>query len=208
MVEERPVRFDAGGIELEGLLAEEGTGIGVVVCHPHPLYGGEMHNNVVEGICRCLRREGVSTLRFNFRGTGGSQGAHAGGEAEREDVRAAVGLLLEGSARVAVCGYSFGAAVGAQAGCTDPRVEAVAAVALPVGLIDAPAIRDCVKAKLLVAGERDEIAPRERIARLFEALPDPKTLEKIPGADHFFLGREQEVGDAVARFVLRCLKAD
>jgi len=122
---EEHVTFPVGDITLEGLLwaPPQAPSVGAVLCHPHPLYGGEMRNNVVSALAEALQRAGVATLRFNFRGVGQSGGEHGGGEAEIEDVKAAVTYLLSRQAvkTVAVAGYSFGAIVGLRAGVADPR---------------------------------------------------------------------------------------
>ena len=120
------VTFPAGDLTLEGRvwLAAGGRDIGVVLCHPHPLHGGNMYSNVISAVAEALWQHDVSTLRFNFRGTGGSTGSHGGGEAEGADVAAAVGYLVscQPVSTLAVVGYSFGAAVGLLAGAADPRV--------------------------------------------------------------------------------------
>src|SRR5581483_12420564 len=119
IVEERAT-FPVGGITLEGLLSIPATSpqMGVVVCHPHPLYGGEMHNNVVSALIDAFQHAGFATLRFNFRGVGRSGGSHGQGVTEVEDVKAAVSYLLSRQPvqTVVVAGYSFGSMVGLQAG--------------------------------------------------------------------------------------------
>lgn len=175
---------------------------GIVVCHPHPLYGGEMHNNVVQALVDELSDRGHATLRFNFRGTGGSGGSHSGGDLERDDVLAAVAFLLgSGAKRVAVAGYSFGAAVGLQASLHDERVEALVGISLPIGMMDGSFLLECTKPKLLVAGDRDEFCPLPALEDLFALIPDPKRLEVVPGADHFWFGRDSEAARHAAAYL-------
>jgi alpha/beta superfamily hydrolase len=188
---ERRVTFPCGDIVLEGLLSiPEACSSAVVVCHPHPAYGGEMHNNVVQALVDAFEDRGDATLRFNFRGTGGSGGAHGGGGPEREDVVSALDFLIaeSGASLVAVAGYSFGAIVGLHAGMQDDRVSALLGIALPVGMMDGSFLLGCTKPKLLVAGDRDEFGPLPMIQDLFERIPEPKKMEVVPGADHFYIG--------------------
>jgi alpha/beta superfamily hydrolase len=204
---EEKVTFQAGNLTLEGLLWTPAGGgeKGAVLCHPHPLYGGDMHNNVVSALAEALQKQNIATLRFNFRGTGQSEGSHGGGEAEKEDVKAAVSYLLSRQAvsTLAVVGYSFGAAVGLRAGAEDARVSALVGVALPVGMRDASFLLSCTKAKLFVAGDQDNFCPLPALKDLFAKCPEPKEMTVIPGTDHFFWGQEAEVARAVVEFLGR-----
>src|SRR5690349_15084781 len=110
-----------------------------LVLHPHPLYGGTMHNPVVFHCARALHEAGFQTLRVNFRGVGESSGTHDGGRGETDDARVALDYLLaqEPAARdVLVAGFSFGAAIGLRLGCADPRVQRMIAIAAPAGHYD------------------------------------------------------------------------
>lgn len=202
---EEPVTFPAGSITLEGLLAlpTPAAKIGAVVCHPHPLYGGEMHNNVVTALVAGFQGAGIASLRFNFRGVGGSGGTHDQGNAEQDDVKAAVTYLLSRQtfATVVVAGYSFGSFVGLKAGAGDPRVHKLIGVALPVASRDASFLERVTKPKLIVCGTRDSHAPLDKINQLVARLPEPKTLAVINGADHFFQGLEDEIASAAYRFL-------
>ncbi|MGE0765616.1 MAG: alpha/beta hydrolase [Hyphomicrobiaceae bacterium] len=202
---EEQIRFAAGSIILEGLvsLPEPAALTGVVVCHPHPLYGGEMHNNVVEAMVIALRRAGHATLRFNFRGVGGSSGVHGEGVAEIDDVKAAVTYLLQQQAfdTIVVAGYSFGSIVGMRAGADDPRVAKLIGVALPIATRDASFLEDIAKPKLLISGDRDDHSPVAGLKALSSRLAKPTQLVIIERADHFFRRREVEVSDAVLKFI-------
>jgi uncharacterized protein len=204
---EEKVTFPVGDIVLEGLLGlpVKAARTGVVICHPHPLYGGDMGNNVVEALVRRFEREKHATLRFNFRGVGASGGEHGEGIAEVDDVKAAVGFLLSRQACdvVVVAGYSFGSMVGLRAGADDSRVHKLIGVALPIATRDVSFLERVTKPKLLVSGDRDDYSPVARLNELFARLPEPKQLEIIRHADHFFGGLETDVAGAAARFLDR-----
>lgn len=201
------VTIPAAGLLLEGCLdLPEGKGPfpGVVVCHPHPLYGGNMENNVVVAVSRALTRRGTAALRFNFRGVGRSQGVFAGGTGEQEDAKAALAYLAAQKAidpaRTGIAGYSFGGMVALLAGEASPAAGALAAVS-PVlfpGMLTA-----CAKPKLIICGERDELLPCTQIMQEAAAMAEPKTVLTVPGADHFWRGREEEVAGPVAEFFAR-----
>lgn len=202
---EREVTFAAGDVMLAGLLSlpDRGAHTGIVVCHPHPLYGGEMHNNVVSALIERFQREGHATLRFNFRGVGRSTGSHDQGRAEQDDVKAAVGHLLSAHPcqTIVVAGYSFGAFVGLQAGAADPRVHKLIGVALPVASRDPAFLKSVTKPKLLISGDRDDYCPLPKLESVFAGLSEPKSLALIKGADHFFSGFEEEIATVAARFL-------
>ncbi len=209
MEKERPVRIPCGEIELEGLFTPPAqTGVpGVVVCHPHPLYGGDMHNNVVAGVCRSVRAQGWAVLRFNFRGVGASGGSHGGGEAETGDVVAALGWMAEalGPSPVFLAGYSFGAWVGSRAVSQGTRVCGLAAVAPPLALYPMAELAGLGLPRLVVAGGRDAYCPPDRLEAWLARASGRIDVTRIPAADHFFAGMEDEVGGAVAGFFRRIL---
>ncbi|HXW63394.1 MAG TPA: alpha/beta fold hydrolase [Candidatus Acidoferrales bacterium] len=174
-----------------------------VVCHPHPLFGGTMHNKVVYHTARTLHHLGAAVLRFNFRGAGQSQGEHAQGIGEQNDVRAALDYLAaEYSGKpILLAGFSFGSWVGLRVGCEDGRVSRLIALGLAVNTVDASYLRQCAKPKLFVQGRNDPFGSREDLEALFGLLPEPKRLVFIEGADHFFVGHLDEVGTAIARWL-------
>lgn len=202
---EEHVTFQAGDTTLEGLLwrPPAPSVVGVVLCHPHPLYGGNMYNNIVTALAEAFQQAGMMTLRFNFRGVGQSSGTHGGGQAEVDDVQAAVAYLLsrQSVARVVVAGYSFGSMVGLRAGLADDRVHVLIGVALPVGMRDASFLTATQKPVLLISGDHDTISPLPTLQALVAELPDPKQLVTVRGTDHFFAGREREVAQAAVAFV-------
>ena len=206
------VTFRAGNLTLEGLVErpERVTAWGgAVFCHPHPLYGGNMHNNVVARVTPALVASGLVVLRFNFRGVGRSQGAYAEGQGEQEDLRAALAYLAgaEGMAGVPlfVVGYSFGAAVAARAVCTNPTdVAALVCIALPVGFAgfgDFNDLNRCALRKLFLAGSEDDICPPPRLRELVGAMPEPKALVVLDATDHFFHSREPELASHIVPFL-------
>ena len=199
---ESKVVFPSGDLKLEGLIAIPGGDAAgaAVVCHPHPMYGGSMHNNVVEAVLDALWKRGFATLRFNFRGVEGSEGEYDGGEGEADDARAAVKFLAEkADARsITLAGYSFGASVAVRAGLSDPMVSRVIAVALPVGVMNIETGDGAPKPVLLVSGDRDSYSPLEPLRSFEEQLGSSARLEIVPGADHFFGGYEPRLSEVVA----------
>ena len=182
-----------------------------LVCHPHPVYGGTLHNKVVFHTMKALNSFGFPVLRFNFRGAGLSQGEHSNGIGEVEDVRAALDWLEEQYRQpIIFAGFSFGAAVGLRAACPDPRVHALLGLGTPVAPIDDRSydfnfLRDCTKPKLFVSGARDQFGPRAKLQELVASVAEPKKLVIIEGADHFFEGRLREVRDAIENWVRELL---
>jgi alpha/beta superfamily hydrolase len=174
-----------------------------VVSHPHPLYGGTMHNKVVFQAAKALHQHGASVLRFNFRGVGESEGTHDRGQAEQDDVRAAIDYLAaEFPGRpILVAGFSFGSSVGLRVGCGDARVAQLIGLGLPVDNIDMSFLRACQKPKLIIQGGSDQFGARASIEALFATLPEPKRLAIVEGADHFFTGQLDEVGAAIAAWL-------
>ena len=189
-----------------------------IVCHPHPLYGGTLHNKVVFHAMKALNSFGFPVLRFNFRGTGLSEGEHAGGVGEVDDVRAALDWLeREFTLPVIFAGFSFGAAVGLRAAYADPRVAALIALGLPAvpvpsdsgepRVYDFDFLRECAKPKLFVSGSRDQFAPAGKLEALVNTFADPKKLVRIEAGDHFFEGRLKEMRVAIEEWVSKIVPA-
>ena len=203
---------------LEALLnagAENATHA-AIVCHPHPLFGGTLHNKVVFHTMKALNGFGFPVLRFNFRGAGLSEGEHDRGNGELEDVRTALDwLAAEFHLPLLFAGFSFGAAVGLRAACPDARVKALIGVGVPAIPVaadtEAPRIytldflRECAKPKLFISGARDQFAPLAKLEALVAAAAEPKKLVVIEGADHFFEGRLRELREAIEDWVKEAL---
>jgi uncharacterized protein len=198
------VTFPSDGLTIEGVLhrpAGASPYPAVAVCHPHPLYGGDMHNSVVVAICEGLAAEGMGALRFNFRGVGGSEGSFGGGVEERRDVQAALDYLegepaVDGG-RIGLAGYSFGALVALSA--VDERVRGVAAVSPPLAMQDLSG-RELRCPSLFVFGGKDAIAPADRLADVASALVGEHRAIVVPGADHFWWGQEDVLVKEVVVF--------
>jgi uncharacterized protein len=197
---EEAATVDGGGLRaLEArICVPDGARAGVVVCHPHPLYGGDMDSGVVVRAVEACAGLHLATLRFNFRGVGGSSGAHDEGRGEQDDARAALAELarrLPAGAAVALAGYSFGAAVAA-AVAQASALAGLALIAPPLRvmpLASTPAVRGPV---LIVVGSDDQYCPPSALEPLRSALP-AATVTVIDGADHFFFGALDRLGAAV-----------
>ena len=171
-----------------------------LLCHPHPLHGGTLHNKVVYTLARALQGRGLATLRFNFRGVGASAGSYGEGRGEIEDARYAAAVLRERYPHrpLVVAGFSFGAMVAAHvAGVAAPNWLITVAPAVEREELAAGAVRrpDCPW--LLVQGEADEIVNPQAVQRWAQAFSPPPTLRLLPGVGHFFHGRLHELTDAV-----------
>jgi len=174
-----------------------------VVCHPHPLFGGTMHNKVVYQIAKTLHQHGAPVLRFNFRGAGLSEGVHDKGRGEAGDVRAAIDYVANEFAGAAILlgGFSFGAFVGLRVGCEDERVKELVGAGLPVNGSDLSYLAECKKPKLILQSAHDQYGSRERTEALYEKLPEPKEIAFIEAPDHFFEGKLPEMGRALEKWL-------
>jgi alpha/beta superfamily hydrolase len=199
---EEKVCFRSGDFELEGLFESGRKPRGVVITHPHPLYGGNMHNPVVDAIRRAYRMKGVATLRFNFRGTGESEGQHENGVGEQDDVLAALTFLVEsGFQPVDLAGYSFGAWVDALTLQREGRSEHLVMVSPPVGFIDFASIGRLPGLRLVVTGSRDEIAPPEAIRQMLPTWNPSAHFDIIDGSDHFYSSHTRQLEDILGRHI-------
>lgn len=170
-----------------------------LVCHPHPLYGGTLHNKVVHHTARALQELGLPVLRFNFRSAGQSEGEHDHGRGEADDVRAALAHLKDKlpGAGIVLAGFSFGAWVGLRVGCEDARVRALIGVGLPAGDSDFAYLAGCRKPKLFVQGTRDQFGSRSAVQAVVAQAAALKELVWVEGADHFFTGHLVELRQAI-----------
>jgi uncharacterized protein len=199
---EQKIRFETDdGIRLEGLFCEGNNGRGVVIAHPHPLYGGDMYNNVVAIIQQGFRETGCSTLRFNFRGVGASGGAYDEGDGEQRDVKAAIQILRKsGVSLVDLAGYSFGAWVIARTVAdVETACDRIVMIAPPVGMLSFPPNLTLPDLSLVVTGSKDPFAPPETLAEHVRLWSPAARLEVIGGADHFFLGFENVLKDVLKK---------
>jgi alpha/beta superfamily hydrolase len=191
------IDFMSKDLKLEGLLERNSADNGVVITHPHPLYGGDMYNYVVETIANAYGKNGYTTLKFNFRGAGMSQGSFDNGIGEQSDVFAALSYLMDlGIKKVDLAGYSFGAWINALTAQEDPatqHVQHLVMVSPPVGFVDFDSVKriDCLK--LVVTGSMDDIAPAGAIRNVLSKWNPDARLDVIDGADHFYMGYTDEL---------------
>ena len=177
-----------------------------VVCHPHPLFGGTMHNKVVFHAMKALNAFGFPVLRFNFRGAGSSAGEHDYGRGEIADTRVALDYLAERfSAPIIFAGFSFGAAIGLRAAVPHPRANALISLGTPVNAegreYSYALLEESAKPKLLLSGGKDEFATPAQLEQIFANAAEPKRLVVIPEADHFFSGHLEEMRNALGDWV-------
>jgi alpha/beta superfamily hydrolase len=174
----------------------------VVVCHPHPLYGGSMSSNVVFGICEALAKQGVAALRFNFRGVGQSGGEFAEGIGEQQDVKAALDFALAredvDKERLGLAGYSFGGMVALPVAVKDERVKRLALISPYLDEGGWEALKRYTKPKFVIAGENDLVISREQLLKDVKDSPEQYVI--VAGADHFWGGYEDVVAERVSRF--------
>jgi hypothetical protein len=176
-----------------------------LVLHPHPLYGGTMHNKVVYRIAKALEQAGVVTLRFNFRGVEGSTGGYDQGRGETEDARTALDWLLQqqpAARQVIAAGFSFGASIALQLGCADPRIARLIAVGTPARWLTSAGLRTCEKPIDFIHGALDDVAPLADLEALLPTLSGAATaLHVVAGAGHFFDSHLDELGAIVTALV-------
>jgi hypothetical protein len=203
----RHIIFPCGGIKLEGLYfgAEaQGPVPAAVVCHPHPLHGGSMHNNVTYALADALVKSGIAALLFNFRGVGRSQGSYGGGIAEQEDIGAAIDWL-QGQQnvdreRLGLAGYSFGGGVALPVACADERVRCIALISPYFESSPMALLRDCRKPRFIMGGGSDDMVIPSVIEQYGREVAGPGKCEIVKGADHFWGGYEGQMADRVAGF--------
>jgi uncharacterized protein len=192
------VTFMSEGYELEGLFNIKDEKKGVAVTHPHPLYGGDMYNLVVESIVHVYDLKDYSTLKFNFRGVGGSGGTYDNGVGEQADVLSAVSFLADmGMDQIDLAGYSFGAWVNAHVLQKDTPVNRMIMVSPPVGFMDFASVSTMNSLKYVVTGNRDDIAPANAVKKLIASWNPDARFDIIDGADHFYGGYLDQLEDCL-----------
>ena len=201
MVEE-PVYFEALNIKIEGLFRSIPGDKGVVITHPHPLYGGNMYNNVVESLVRIYQLAGYTTLRFNFRSVGSSEGEYDNGIGEQGDVKAALHYLVQRGKKVLdLAGYSFGSWVNALAISAVDTVDRMVMISPPVAFMDFSSVGLTPQIDLVVAGSQDRIAPVKLIDKMLPTWNPRAHLEVIDGADHFYLGYTEKLESVLTAYL-------
>jgi alpha/beta superfamily hydrolase len=207
--------FSGAGLELEGILhlpQGDPPFPAVAVCHPHPLYGGDMHNNVVLAICHALAEASIAAFRFNFRGVGRSKGNFSEGIGEQEDVKAALAFLISSSKvnpdKIGLAAYSFGTKVALPVALQSSKVRAVALVSPFLSTSYWELLKSYVNPKLFLCGSEDYFVSPQEVQRMTSELQKPNQYEVIPGADHFWWGHEGKVARRVSTFFTTVLKTD
>lgn len=183
---ETEIHFMCSGQRLEGRLRAGGTPA-VVITHPHPLYGGNMHSPVVETIAASFHQQGFTALRFNFRGVEGSQGRYDEGRGEQDDVAQAVAYLQgQGYGPIVLSGYSFGVWVNARFAAGRMPDIAMTMVSPPTAFMDFREVRRLPGLGMVITGSRDDLAPPDMLRRIVPKWNPDAGLLVVPGADHFF----------------------
>lgn len=176
----------------------------VLICHPHPQYGGNMNNNVVTGVFNNLVSNDISCLRFNFRGVGKSNGTFSGGTGELTDVKACIDFLIneENCESLIICGYSYGAVIGCSAINYSDKVISYISISFPWDFLGSKykKLSQTIKPKLFLQGNQDSIARYEHFEENFNYYKNPKIRKIINGADHFYWGFEAQIADEILNF--------
>jgi uncharacterized protein len=200
------LRGPAGRIEALLNMGRPDAGYAALVCHPHPLFGGTMHNKVVYHAMKAFQAYGLPVLRFNFRGAGLSEGEHDHGRGEVTDVRIALDWLQrEYRLPLLFAGFSFGSAVGLRACCGDERVKGMAALGLPVKAggreYHYSFLSGCKQPKLFISGTQDEYASQAGVEAVVAGAAPPATLVMVPDADHFFAGKLEQMQRGLSAWI-------
>ena len=201
------VSFEADGLTFEGVVTQPDEGTGpwpsVVICHPHPLHGGNMDNNVVLALALGLAQEGFITLRFNFRGVGGSEGEHTKGERESEEVRAALDLIKswpDTNGKTGLAGYSFGTGVILGSGDLHDEADAIALVSPSMRGVEGTPLKESKVPALIVTGDRDRLVDSDQLDAELASFNTAPEFKLFDGVDHFWYGQEARLVPEVGRF--------
>lgn len=204
------VGFTSKKLTLEGVLTipdrVPGPHPAIVVCHPHPALNGNMENTVVTAICRAADQQGLATLRFNFRGVGGSQGTFSNGQEENHDLKAALNLLKNWSGinqkRIAMVGYSFGASVILRDLRNFKLAHSIVLIAPPISTVQNSSILNDTRPSLFLVGTLDRIARATDLQRFMGKVPPSVTFSEIIDADHNLRQHEDTVATRAVTFLI------
>jgi len=195
-------------IKLEAELFQSKLGtenVFILICHPHPQYGGNMFNNVVSGVFNKLVRNNISCLRFNFRGVGRSTGTHSNGTGELSDVHTCIDFLINERKceKLFLCGYSYGAVIGCSAVEYSDKIVGYISISFPWSFMGSKykELSQSSKPKLFIQGDKDTVAHYGNFQENFDYYLDPKKKKIIEGADHFYGNNEEQVANAVLEFL-------
>ena len=208
------ISFKAKGLEFEGVVAQpeglSGPLPAVVFCHPHPLRGGNMDNNVVLTLAYALVNQGVATLRFNFRGVGNSQGQHTEGKSEHEEVLGALELMKAwpgvDKGRLGLAGYSFGASVILGSASLQKKARALALVSPSLRALESTPLKKDNRPSMIITGDQDKLVQSEQLQSCLDAFARPPACQIVAGADHTWQGYENQLSPPVEQFFLENLK--
>jgi uncharacterized protein len=199
---ESRIIFNSGTLKIEGLLNDVSCDKGVIVTHPHPLYGGDMMNNVVETLCLTYNKCGYSSLRFNFRGVGQSEGSYDNGKGEQEDLEAAIRFLRDAGIKdIDLAGYSFGSWIIARGIKRYGKIKQVALVSPPVELFDYSSLCKVEELKLVISGSEDNIADWRSIEKVLPSWNPDVIFKVIEGADHFYWQKTDDLEKIILEFL-------
>jgi alpha/beta superfamily hydrolase len=199
---EKKVFFESDGLKLVGFLNKGENDKGVVITHPHPLYGGDMHNYVVESIRKVYIEKGYTTLRFNFRGVGESQGNYDNDRGEQEDLRSALSFITStGIKQIELAGYSYGAWINSLAASKGASIKNIVLLSPPVAFIDFKPVTSIPGLKLVVTGSIDDYAPPDLLKKVLPVWNKKAVLEIINGADHFYGGCTKKLESVLSKFI-------
>jgi hypothetical protein len=205
--------YSTGKILLDGVIASpnehSAKAPAVLVCHPHPMLGGDMNNPIVSMVSFLANEQGLASLQFDFRGVGQSEGDFSNGENEWDDVKHALQFLRNfpgvDKNRVGVVGYSFGASVVLHSLPKLKAAKSFALIAPPLAAVKDPEVNKDKRDKLFIVGQDDRVVPSTELQRLLDGLGYPVQFTEIPGADHRLSGHEQAVAERVVEFMLENL---
>lgn len=193
-----------GDYSLESIVNEQGKQAGVVICHPHPLYGGDMHNNVVAALEEGFSMKGFTTLRFNFRGVGGSGGMYDEGEGEVNDVLAALTFLkkvVNEDAYLILAGYSYGAWICSKVAVKVNNIDGLFLVSYPFAFYESNLLKTFKGKIYFVGGTMDDISPMNDLLMVYKGLPVVDKHLKIIPTSHFYVGKEREIVEFIRELV-------
>ena len=208
------VSFQVKGLTFEGVMAQPEAAPtalpGVVICHPHPLYGGDMDNNVVLSVTSALVEYGFATLRFNFRGVGNSQGEHTKGESEYHEVLGALDLMKAWSGvdgrRIGLAGYSFGSSVILGNPVLQKRAEAIALISPSLQALEGSVLKGSKRPVLVITGDEDKLVQSAQLEAVLDSFSNQPSCEIVTGADHYWFGYEGQLAPKVVEFFAEKLK--
>ena len=208
------ISFKAKGLTFEGVIAQpeglSGPMPAVVFCHPHPLRGGNMDNNVVLTLAYSLVDQGFATLRFNFRGVGNSQGEHTEGESEYKDVLGALDVMkawpgVDGR-RLGLAGYSFGSSVILGNASLQKKAKALVLVSPSLRALENTPLKKDNRPSMIITGDRDNLVQSEQLQSCLDSFAHPPACHIVAGADHFWQGYENQLSSPVEQFFVENLK--